>query len=169
MSKYLWTLTKQKYFFWRHMTEYLIVVPKFWKPPQTISFIFLWRQSIERESSDISTKREWGKHAITEGNYFSFSFRIGKLIINMRLLLAFIVQVFLCVHHHDVSILFLINKQWSVLSFPPTQLLIFGGIIPSFLQKWCLQEVNFTLQDDCKNPSSSNISADRKPNQGLLF
>lgn len=37
----------------------------------------------------------------------------------MRLLLAFIVQVFLCVPHHDVSILFLINKQWSVLSFLP--------------------------------------------------
>lgn len=41
---------------------------------------------LERRLKHFNRERKWGKHAIMEGNGFSFSLRIGKLIINTKLL-----------------------------------------------------------------------------------
>lgn len=82
-------------------------------------FSLLWAAKLLERKLRHFNREKVGETCYYRRKLLQFSFRIGKLIINTKLLLAFIVQVFLCAPHHDVSILFLINKQWSVLSFPP--------------------------------------------------
>lgn len=71
------------------MTGHLILVQKSKFSLTHIIYFLSHRQQIfSSGSSNISAARErkWEKHAVTEGNYLSFSFRIDKLIINTKLL-----------------------------------------------------------------------------------